>query len=171
MARMEKSVVLSKCGRYLVLEATLDSARWQKIISIPGSCSPVYKAKTPTPILPPPPSNPRVIGSEPTYWYQHRYKVSISRQRVLLTRTARSKIDINRFSQFGCHVELAVIPAYLAGAGVSLVIPGDDKEGLKIVLVTNVCPVEVITISMSWNEAMRELEGIMVRHPELEKFS
>jgi hypothetical protein len=159
MDMMERSSVLSRCGQYLILSATIGAERFQMIIDLPSkekssSKEPATGSTGQT--------NPRVIEPKMTYWYQHRYRKSVYHQRILLHRSIRSVTDRNTFSSLSCHVQLSVLPAHLADAKTWLLIPESNGAPMTILVTTKDHPPELWKLPVSWDAVvgkLRDLEG------------
>jgi hypothetical protein len=154
---MQRLVTLSKCGKYLVLSATIGSARHQQIIDLPSTYEPKSKGKAPESTLQ---DNPRVIEPKMTFWHQHFYWMSVYRQRILLHRSTRSVTNTNAFSSLSCHVHLGVLPAHLAGAKAWLLVPESNTAGMTVLVTTKDNPPELWKLKTSWNTAVGKLDEL-----------
>jgi hypothetical protein len=157
MDTMKRSTALSRCGQYLVLSASLGNQSWQQIIDLPT-------AKPTPPRCFPDQNNMRVIGSAMAYWHQHRYWTSIYRQRVLLNRSARNPEDRHTFSTLSCHVELTIVPGYLASAEAWVLIPESNGDAITLLLANKDGPAEAMTALVSWDVVTKQLDGLSAQY-------
>ncbi|KAH0564926.1 hypothetical protein GP486_001681 [Trichoglossum hirsutum] len=163
MDMMERSAVLSKCGQYLVLSATIGPERCQKIIDLPNMQDSKSGDENPRPTSQ---ANPRVVEPKMTYWRQHRYWMSVYRQRILLNRSVRSVANIDTFSSLSCHVRLSVLPAHLADAKAWLLIPESSNAEMSVLVTTKDHPPELLKLKVSWNTVLGKLKGLEAEHEE-----
>jgi hypothetical protein len=161
MDMIERSAVLSRCGEHLVLSACIGGRRHQMIIEIPNITSFTFKKIRTKSIER---ANPRVIEPAMTYWHQHRYWMSVYHQRILLHRSARSVINRNIFSSLSCHVQLSVLPAYLADAKTWLLIPESNISPMTILVTTKDHPLELWKLQVSWDTVIGKLEDHEAEH-------
>jgi hypothetical protein len=177
MNTMKRSMVISKCGGYIVLSATLGIQRWDKVIEIDNERNQNVKGKSPenVPLDIDNGNKPNIRGKGPehialryiirvigsystmTYWHQHRYWVSLYKQRVLLHRSARSVEYPDKFSDISCHVQLAIVPSYLGDSETWLLIPESRDGPMKVVLAPKTNPIEIWSLSVSWNVVLKRL--------------
>jgi hypothetical protein len=163
MDMMERSAVLSKCGQYLALSATIGPERWQMIVDLPNMQDSKSKERNPRSTSQ---ANPRVVEPKMTYWHQHRYWMSVYRQRILLHRSVRSVANINTFSSLSCHVQLSVLPAHLANAKAWLLIPESNNAEMSILVTTKDHPPELLKLKVSWNTVIGRLKSLEAEHKE-----
>jgi hypothetical protein len=160
MDMMERSAVLSKCGQYLVLSATIGSEKYQMLLDLPNiqdSKSREEDQESPGP------TNPRVVEPKMTYWRQHRYWMSMYQQRILLHRSIRSVANINNFSSLSCYVQLSVLPVHLADAKAWLLIPESDNAGMTVLVTTKDHLPELLRLKVSWNKVVEKLKGLQAK--------
>jgi hypothetical protein len=163
MDMMERSAVLSKCGQYLVLRATIGPERCQTIVDLPNVQESKSKEENPRSTSQ---ANPRVVEPKMTYWRQHRYWMSVYRQRILLHRSVRSVANMDTFSSLSCHVQLSVLPAHLADAKAWLLIPESNNAEMSILVTTKDHPPELLKLNVSWNTVVGKLNGLEAEHEE-----
>lgn len=163
MDAVERSAVLSKCGQYLVLSATIGPERCQMIIDLPNMQDSKSMEENPRSTSQ---ANPRVVEPKMTYWRQHRYWMSVYRQRILLHRSVRSVVNIDTFSLLSCHVQLSVLPAHVADAKAWLLIPESNNAEMSILVTTKDHPPELLKLKVSWNTVVGKLKGLEAEHEE-----
>ena len=161
MDMMERSSVLSKCGQYLVLSATIGAERFKMIVDLPNKEESTSKERATGSTGH---SNPRVIEPKMTYWHQYRYWMSVYHQRILLHRSTRGVINRNTFSSLSCHVQLSVLPAHLAHAETWLLIPESNAAPMTILVTTKDHPPELWKLQVSWDRVIGKLKDLEAEH-------
>ena len=162
MEEVERSVILSRCSQYLALSASVGPERfhWTIDLGLPQADESLKNESASSKS----PANPSIIEPKSTYWHQHCYWISVYHQRVLLHRSARSATNPDCFSSLSCHVQLSVLPAHLADSKTWLLIPGSNHDDMTILITNKEYPIELWKIKLSWNMALRKLEGVENEH-------
>ena len=159
---VERSVILSRCGQYLALSASVGPERfhWTVDLTNPQACDSMENE----PASSKSPANPGTIEPRFTYWHQHRYWTSVHHQRVLLHCSARSATNPDHFSSLSCHVQLAVLPAYLSDSNTWLLVPESNHDDMTILITNKENPIELWKPRISWDMAVRKLERVENEH-------
>ena len=158
---MERSVVLSKCGQYLALSATIGPEKYYWTVNLTPREQ--FKSENEN-VVSNYPKNPGIVEPKMTYWRQHRCWMSVYRQRILLHRSVRSATNPDSFSSLSCHVQLSFLPAYLADAKVWLIVPESNDADMTIQITTKENPVELWKVKVSWNMVVGKLKGLETEH-------
>lgn len=164
MGGLSRSVVISKCGSYAVVAASTGIKHWQRVLPLDQhvdqpdvleaawvycdentNLKRIYRNKHRGNGN----ANPRVVGPEWVYWYEHRFRTELVNQAVLLYRDSK---EADYFSKGNQSVSLTSLPAYLEESKAFLLVPVENSKPMKIVVIQDEIAPEIVELRIAWND-------------------